>query len=215
MPEPAANTANTVLFEYQIAHNLSISVVNGEIIFNEPQQNIFITRLAVKPAMEIDKVDMLAHYPQGTHKAIQDAVGKIVNIAAKQTPAREVKTVKTAEDIIKQRATEKSDEKKPADVKKPEGKVNEAEEKQAGDASAMPDMEIQVITDMLDVPTQVTVKDKTLSVVTRPDEMSQFVTFRQSKKIKVLINGKELQPKQEIEFVKRIFPQIEMKVYLK
>lgn len=215
MPEPAANTANTVLFEYQIAHNLSISVVNGEIIFNEPQQNIFITRLAVKPVMEIDKVDMLAHYPQGTHKAIQDAVGKIVNIAAKQTPVREVKTVKTAEDIIKQRATEKSDEKKPADAKKPEGKVNEAEEKQAGEASAMPDMEIQVITDMLDVPTQVAVKDKTLSVVTRPDEMSQFVTFRQSKKIKVLINGKELQPKQEIEFVKRIFPQIEMKVYLK
>lgn len=200
MAQEETSASNTVVFEYEIEHNLSIQVRNGEIIFDESQQKIFITKLSVNPAVELTKVEMLAHYPQGSHKAIQDAVGKIVNIQARQTPAREVKTVKTAEDIIKQRAAGDGKEKGEGET------VNE---------SAMPDMDIQVITDMLDVPTQVTIDGKEFEIVTRPDEMSQFVTFRQSKKIKVLINGRDFQPKQEIEFVKRIFPQIEMKVYLK
>ena len=192
--------AKTIVFTYEIEHNLNIQVRNGQILFDESQQKIFITKMSVKPSVELTRVEMLAHYPQGTNKAIQEAVGKILNISAKSAPARDVRTVKTAEEILKQRATEKPGEKEGGE------KVNEA---------AMPDMDIQVITDMLDVPTQVTIEDDKFSVVTRPDEMSQFVTFRQSKKIKVLINGRDFQPKQEIEFVKRVFPQIEMTAYLK
>ena len=65
---------------------------------------------------------------------------------------------------------------------------------------------------MLDIATQVNVDGGNFKIQTKSSDMSEFVTFRQSKKIKIFINGKEFAPKEEMEF---IFPQVDMTVYLK
>lgn len=177
-----------ITFEYEIEHKLDISVVGGKVMFDESKQEIYLTKMSVKPAVEITKVELLANYPEGTEKAISDAMSKIINVEAKATPVREAK---------------------------PRGNIINAGDIKPIKEAAIPDMSVNVITDMLNIPTQVNVDGTNFKVVTQASDMSQFITFRQSKKIKIFINGKEFAPRQELEFIKRVFPQINMTVYIK
>lgn len=200
----ADNTIKSVLFEYELGHQLHIDVQGGAISFDLSKQEIYLTRMSVKPAVEITRVEIRAHYPNGTEKTIAEAVGKILNVVAKASPTRETtkssKTILTANELANaNRDVEKAKHEEPK-------KVNEA---------ALPDMSIEVITDMLDVPSQVNVDDDTFNIVTTAESMTKFITFRQSKKIKVFINGREFTPMDEIEFIKRVLPQINMTVFIK
>ena len=182
-----------VTFEYELEHRLDISVKDGVVTFDESAQEIYLTKMSAKPAVEIDRVEIMASYPEGAEKAIAEAVGKIINTGAKAVPAKEPTRVggvmRSAGEIA------------------PGAKgVNEA---------AVPDMNVQVITEMLDIPVQMNIGGASFKIVTRSADMAQFITFTQSKKIKIFINGKEFAPKQELEFVKRVFPQLDMTVYVK
>ncbi len=204
----AEKATKSVVFEYELEHQLKIEVRGGVITFDESQQEIYLTKMTVKPAVEITRVEILASYPNGTEKTIAEAVGKILNVGAKAAPTKETvrttKTMRTFNDIMGKGPEPKAEPKKPE-----EGKSEAIKE------SAIPDMSVQVITDMLNIPSQVNVEGDNFKVVTKSENMTQFVTFRQSKKIKVFINGKEFAPMDEIEFIKRVFPQIDMTVFIK
>lgn len=183
-----------VTFQYMVKHKLVINVKGNSILFNEADQEITITGMSVSPALELTTVEAIAHYPDGAAKTIADAVSKILNTGAKAVAVK-TEAEKKSNTIINV-----------GDMKKP---VNEA----AG--AAMPDMSIEVITDMLDVSTQVSAEGDSFKVQTKASDMSSFITFRQSKKIKIFINGAEFSPMNEVEFVKRVFPQIDMNVKYK
>lgn len=190
-----SEVAKSAIFEYQLEHQLHIDVRDGKIFFDESKQDIYITKMSIKPAIDIKRVEVLAHYPKGTEQTVAEAVGKILNVRAKATATKETtrlskKTISDAKELLRNDTQEK---------------VNE---------SAIQDMSIQVITDMLNIPNQIKIDGDQFKIMTESSKMTQFITFRQSKKIKIFINAKEFAPMDEVEFVKRIFPQIEMTVYL-
>ena len=180
-----------VTFQYFIKHKLTIEVTGNNVTFNEADQQVYVTAMSISPAMEISKIDVTAHYPNGAAASIADAVQKILNTGAKAEAAKTTTRV-SPNTVIKAE-----------DIKKTNESANNVT------------MSVQVITDMLDIATQVNVDGGNFKIQTKSSDMSEFVTFRQSKKIKIFINGKEFAPKEEMEFIKRVFPQVDMTVYLK
>lgn len=181
-------------FEYELSHRLHIEVSGGRAVFDESKQEIFLTGAYISPNVELQSMTVKAHYPLGAASTIADAIKSIVNVDAKVMPAErraQSKTIVSADEIGEDVTKERIDE------------------------AAIPDMSIDVITDMLNVPVDVTLDGNEFSFSTRSEDMSRFITFRQSKKMKVFINGKEFAPKQELEFVKKVFPQIDMTVRYK
>jgi hypothetical protein len=195
--------SKSVIFEYQLKHKLKIQVNGGAVIFNEKEQEIYLTGLKVQPAMDLQKIEVKAHYPAGTAKQIAEAVSKILNIHAKPAPTRETvrgeKTLVNASEISKKAAA----------------KTPDAEKGEAIKESALPDMYVDVVSDMLNISGNYDVDGSQFSVSTSSEDMMKIITFRKSKYVKIFINGKEFKPQDEVEFVRRVFPQIDMTVYLK
>jgi len=49
----------------------------------------------------------------------------------------------------------------------------------------------------------------------KPKEITKFINYVESKKIKIFIDGNEVKPKTEIEFLKEVIPIVKAKIYLK
>lgn len=195
--------SKAITFEYTINHKLSIQVRNNAITFDRDSQKVYLTEFKVRPALELTSAEALVHYPDGIETTIAEAVSRVVNVSAKAVPekpkaGKAFATDKSADNRTIRSAGEITDKKN----------VSEA-------AGRLPDIDIEVISDQLNVTSQVDYGGGSFKILTKPAEMVEFITWRQSKKIKVFINNKEIAPKLEIEFIKRIFPQFEMTVKVK
>lgn len=198
--------AKSLVFEYELKHKLQIIVKGGVVAFDESQQEIYLTKLKVQPAIDLQKVEVKAYYPEGAKKQIAAAVSRILNVHAKPTATKETmrgeKTMRSVE-AIREPSGASGQESKTKDESTP---VKEA---------AIPDMYIDVVSDMLAISGNYNVDGSTFKVTTTSEDMMKIITFRKSKYVKVFINGKEFKPQDEVEFVRRVFPQIDMTVHMK
>lgn len=194
----ADDKKSVTTFTYVINHYLSIKVRDNKVIFDEADQKIYLMGFKIQPAMELVSAEALIYYPNGTDIDIIDALRHVVNVTARTTPN---KTVKTAGTALAADATTPS-------YTKQEDKINEAQ-------SVLPDMELLIISEQLDISSQVENKSGTFTIITKSSQIPEFITHTRSKKIKVFINNKEFAPKYEMELIKRIFPQIELTVHVK
>lgn len=189
--------------EYVLKYNINIQIRDNVIQFKPDEQKIYVTGMTVQPAVELKSATFLAHYPEGMDNTIAAAVKKIVNIRAVATPDKGLtntvksRTIKRASDAVK------------PDTNDDEQPVNEAAD------APLPDTNIQILADRCNIQNQVEIKEGKFSIVTKSVEMAEFITWSESKKIKIFINNQEIKPKFEVEFLKAVFPQIDLTVYTK
>lgn len=190
---------SVILFEMRLNHNLNFFINDGKLIFEVDKQSIIISEFSIFPDLEITKLSALAEYREGNETAILSAIERIkTNIAIKEMSALE-KTSDT------QPKAEQASE--PEEIKLTENqKINNIK-----------DAEFNVITNRLNISKQVTLekRQKTFSIDFNSREISGFINYVESKKIKIFINGEEIKPKHEIEFLKRVFPYISVEITLK
>lgn len=195
----------TAVFQFVLNHSIKYTVANNEITFVPENQDITITELSIFPQLDISVIEAMASYPDGNDVHVAEATASILNINAAATamPAKSapvVKNIKSTEPITKK---VKEDEKAP---------VNEAV---TNPGKTIEKLDVQVLTTQLSIQKQVQVTGNKFSVISKSEDIASFMNYIDSKKVKVFLNGKEFQPKQEMEFIKRIFPQIDITVHLK
>lgn len=183
---------DVILFEMMLNHNLSFTVNNGNINFPVDQQKITISEFAIYPDLDIKTLEAMAEYKEGNENAIRAAVEAVKS---------NLVTYKNPEDILSAASA--------AETKKPE--VNEAKIEQMGDT------EFSVITNRLKISKQIKLEkeQKSFIVSFNSREISGFINYVESKKIKIFINSEEVKPKFEVDFLKRVFPYVEVKITLK
>jgi len=203
-----------ILFEFIMNHNLMYGFKDGKFIFNVDEQQINITKIAIYPDLELTKMSALASYEFKTK--VED-----VNAAAIIEATRYLRTsltnTETLEDPKPTAKTETKETKKDSDKTPQEEDTKEINESTINNIKDIKEASISIITDSLKISKQVNLKPgvKTFSIDFKPKEISKFINYRESKKIKIFVNGNEKRPVEEKEFISRILPSINLEITLK
>ena len=202
----ADKNSKTVIFEYEIQHNLTFSVNGNNVQFKPEEQMIYLMGMKIQPALEISTVEVLAHYPDGAEKTIADSIAILLKSTNKDTQKaiQGIPTKETAE-TTRRRETDAKLNKTSSSQASTIKNVNEA-------LNAGKVMNVTVSSIQLKVSDQLQNSGSGFKITTKSERIAEFITATESKKIKIFINGIEIQPKLELEFIKRVFPQIDMTV---
>ena len=199
-----------ILFEFVMNHNLMYGFKDGKFIFNVDEQQINITKLAIYPDLELTKMSALASYEYKTN--VED-----VNAAAIIEATRYLKTSLINTQTLEDPKPTKKVEDKDSEETTQKDKEKEINESTINNIKDIKEASISIITDSLKISKQVHLKkgEKTFTIDFKPKEISKFINYRESKKIKIFVNGNEKRPVEEKEFISRILPSINLEITLK
>ena len=219
------DVTGAILFEFVMNHNLMYGFKDGKLQFNVDEQQINITKLAIYPDLELTKMSALAQYEYKevvtdvNAAAIIDATRYIRTSLTGGMSGERKTTVTNLKPTAKVEAEDEESNKEDSKKKKDgecedKKKVNEST---INNIKEIKEANISVITDSLKISKQIQMKpgSKTFTVDFKPHEIAKFINFRESKKIKIFINGVEKRPMEEKEFISRILPSINLEITLK
>ena len=170
-------------------HNIMFDVVGEELIYDKSEQDVVLREFSIYPSLEISKMEIVAKYDGKAEDVIKNALTKVT----------------TKPGSMKKDSTDKKQPEK-LDVKT-DGNANINNKKRS----------FNIITNRLKVSKQFPISSGSKDFVFefKPKEITKFINYVESKKIKIFIDGNEVKPKAEIEFLKEVIPTVKAKVYLK
>jgi hypothetical protein len=215
------DVSGAILFEFVMNHNLMYGFKDGKFIFDVDEQQINITRLAIYPDLELTQMSALAHYEfKGVDNANADAIidaTRYIRTPLTGTASVTTKTLNNPKPTVKAEEVEDKDTKGKKDKDAQDEDKKKVNESTINNIKEIVEANISVITDSLKISKQIQLKpgSKVFTVDFKPHEIAKFINFRESKKIKIFINGVEKRPMEEKEFISRILPSINLEITLK
>jgi hypothetical protein len=167
-----------ITFTMTFNHDLKFEMEGENLIYDKSKQDITLEEFSIFPSIDLDKMEIITKYEKAAEVAVADSVKKI--------KTRFDKSGRVA------RANIRAD--KTAD------NVGINNKKRS----------FNVVTNRLNVSKQFTLDSGAKQFVYEfnPKEITKFINYVQSKKIKIFIDGNEIKPKNEIEFLKEVIPNI-------
>ncbi len=199
---------NMITFEMIFNHNIMFNTENDELVYNKGDQDIVLREFSIFPELEIDKMEIVAKYSGKAEDVVRNSLNKVVTRigSVKKTDSEEVK--KHVED-----RDETQDESSENDISLE--KIEEKTQENGGINNKK--RSFNIITNRLKVSKQFSIKNNSKYFIFefKPKDITKFINYVESKKIKIFIDGNEIKPKTEIEFLKEIIPIVQAKIYLK
>jgi len=177
-----------ITFEMIFNHNITFDTNGEDVVYNKEEQDIVLREFSIFPSLDIKKMEVIAKYNGDATEAIKAAVKKV------RTPPGGPVRKNAAKPV--QVVGEKTSEEPNINNKK---------------------RSFNIITNRLKVSKQfpITSNSSFFEFEFNPKEITKFINYVESKKIKIFIDGEEIKPKSEIDFLKEVIPTVQAKIYLK
>ncbi len=187
---------NMITFEMVFNHNIMFNVEGDNLIYDKAEQDIVLREFSIFPELDIDRMEVVAQYDGKAEDVIKNSLSKVAtgNVSMKNKP-------------------------EPESTQEPVQETVETSDVETGENTNINNKKrsFNIITNRLKVSKQfsITKGSKDFTFEFKPKEITKFINYVESKKIKIFIDGNEVKPKAEIEFLKEVIPMIKAKVYLK
>ena len=205
-----------LLFSFTLNHDIRYEFKNGELVFDVDDQHITITRLEVTPDLILTKMSALAEYRFSDNTNNVNASAIIDATKYLKTSLSTIKTKTNLDDVTVKKQTTDTDLEDKKQNKDSQDTQDSQKVQESESIKNIKEVSVNIITDSLKIAKQVKIRDdNTFSVEFKPSEITKFINFRESKKIKIFVNGIEKRPMEEKEFISRILPFVNLEITLK